>query len=238
MDIWKASARGDHQFLAEYISEQGDINLCTSLNETALIVAACNNRFSIVIFLLENGADPNIQDAESGWSALHHACFRGCLVVASALLDFGVNHDLRDHMGQSAFELCPMSRFGDKSAFLPYLQKAYLSITHAINHLDPEGASCISEKESSIDTETDSHAPAEQINVPSCGGAYTLAPAAFHAQHMLYSCGEGLDLQLVPNNSLNPKIPIAPCIYNRVTCAMWRGCAPRAWSVAKQTMSF
>jgi len=42
-----------------------------------------------VQLLLEAGADPNLPDGESGWTALHRACYFGHLQILSLLLQAG-----------------------------------------------------------------------------------------------------------------------------------------------------
>uniref|UniRef100_A0A3P8VVJ6 Uncharacterized protein n=1 Tax=Cynoglossus semilaevis TaxID=244447 RepID=A0A3P8VVJ6_CYNSE len=59
------------------------------------------SRVKLVQFLLEKGADPNIQDKE-GLTALMHACReRAGPEVVSLLLDGGADINLEDQSGQA-----------------------------------------------------------------------------------------------------------------------------------------
>uniref|UniRef100_A0A8U8BJF9 Uncharacterized protein n=1 Tax=Geospiza parvula TaxID=87175 RepID=A0A8U8BJF9_GEOPR len=78
--------------------------------ETALMVACItthvdqqsSHKAKMVKYLLDNRADPNIQD-KSGKTALMHACIRGAGGdVVSLLLDSGADPSLEDHSGASA----------------------------------------------------------------------------------------------------------------------------------------
>jgi ankyrin repeat protein len=57
---------------------------------TCLQWAALNNRVSIVVYLLDQGVDPNLQDTVSEQTALHWAAVRGSLECMSALLSSDV----------------------------------------------------------------------------------------------------------------------------------------------------
>lgn len=53
---------------------------------SALHLAVWRNHLELVELLLQAGADPNVPDAESGWTALHRAFHFGHLRIAAALL--------------------------------------------------------------------------------------------------------------------------------------------------------
>ncbi|KAK2539323.1 Ankrd34c [Columba livia] len=86
------------------------INESNEKGETALMVACITkhvdqqsiNKAKMVKYLLDNRADPNIQD-KSGKTALMHACIRGAGGdVVSLLLENGADPSLEDHSGASA----------------------------------------------------------------------------------------------------------------------------------------
>lgn len=107
LDIWDAAATGDLNYLRQLLSEYpGDVNLTDSQYRTPLMRAASNNHSEVVAFLLSKGADASIADRESGWTALHHALDRGCLVAASLLL--AISNELiyrTDNVGMTAADL-------------------------------------------------------------------------------------------------------------------------------------
>ena len=80
MNLWDAASTGDVDALHELLSPtggcEGEIDLTDWLARTPLILAAANNRPEAVAVLLDKGAEPSVQDRESGWAALHHACDR------------------------------------------------------------------------------------------------------------------------------------------------------------------
>ena len=62
---------------------------------TALHEVAHEGHSAIAMYLLVNGADPNIADTQ-GQIPLHIACYRGHLGVVEHLLEFNSNVNLRD----------------------------------------------------------------------------------------------------------------------------------------------
>lgn len=63
------------------------------------------NHAALVEALLEAGADPDAQDAESGWSALHRALHWGQLRIAAALLAANASPGLHDWRGRTPLDL-------------------------------------------------------------------------------------------------------------------------------------
>ena len=81
---------------------------------TALMRAAADGNVAAISLLLDTGADVNLQDEESGYTALHWALFRCHLVAAAALIHRGAGmHAPLDHEGLSPMELM-LRRFGQQ----------------------------------------------------------------------------------------------------------------------------
>ena len=81
---------------------------------TALMRAAADGNAAAISLLLDTGADVNLQDEESGYTALHWALFRCHLVAAAALIHRGARmHAPLDHEGLSPVELM-LKRFGQQ----------------------------------------------------------------------------------------------------------------------------
>ena len=81
---------------------------------TALMRAAADGNVAAISLLLDTGADVNLQDEESGYTALHWALFRCHLVAAAALIHRGAGmHAPLDHEGLSPVELM-LKRFGQQ----------------------------------------------------------------------------------------------------------------------------
>ena len=63
-NLWDACRNGDFEYLKEYISGLGNINLQnkSNYNRTPLIYACMGGNWDLVDFLISNGADSDIQD--------------------------------------------------------------------------------------------------------------------------------------------------------------------------------
>lgn len=70
-----------------------------------LLPQVWRNHTGLVEALLEAGADPDAQDAESGWSALHRALHLGQLRSAAALLASNASLGLSDWRGRTPLDL-------------------------------------------------------------------------------------------------------------------------------------
>jgi ankyrin repeat protein len=57
-----------------------------------------------VRFLLEHGADPNVQDKD-GWTPLHRAVIKCHVDVARVLLDYGADPTIRDNEGRTPLDV-------------------------------------------------------------------------------------------------------------------------------------
>lgn len=75
---------------------------------TALIWASCKGHAEVVKFLLDNGANPDVQGFD-GWSALLWASHNGYAQVAAMLLDRGAGTDIQGESGGTA-----LTRASDK----------------------------------------------------------------------------------------------------------------------------
>ena len=76
--------------------------------------AAAEGRDIEVSQLLAAGANPNAQD-DNGWTPLHFAAQSVSVGVTKALLDAGVNTELRDARGSSPLWRAVMESKGDGS---------------------------------------------------------------------------------------------------------------------------
>ncbi|MCJ1297150.1 hypothetical protein MMC34_008719, partial [Xylographa carneopallida] len=116
--IWHACQTGDVTFVRLYLSSlpsrpstalahTSELNGLNSLYETPLHVAASYNQLHALQLLLSAQPPPlvSLQDRESGWTALHRACYRGHLACAAALVHAGVDVTVVDYEGRTAFDL-------------------------------------------------------------------------------------------------------------------------------------
>lgn len=76
-----------------------------ALGNNALHIAAWRNNFAIVKALIEAGADVNVPDEESGWTALHKALYFGNIRIASLILSVRGDLEARDALGRTPLDL-------------------------------------------------------------------------------------------------------------------------------------
>jgi ankyrin repeat protein len=67
-----------------------------------LINACRQNYLGRIRFLLDNGADPNLQEPRYGWNALMWALYHGRTDVVRLLLDHGADPNLQTKHGRTA----------------------------------------------------------------------------------------------------------------------------------------
>ncbi|WIA38637.1 hypothetical protein OEZ86_001947 [Tetradesmus obliquus] len=82
-----------------------DVNRQTAFDAYPLHLAVWRNSVAAVHQLLDAGADANLQDGESGWSAVHKALHQGSLGVAALLLAHGGSMDVTDSKGRLPLDL-------------------------------------------------------------------------------------------------------------------------------------
>ncbi len=96
MLIRGAEGEGDIKLVQEALKEKADVNYKNIYGFTALMIAADNGHESIVKLLLENGADPDLQNDEDDTAlilAASHRCRHDNIV--ELLLDGGANPDIK-----------------------------------------------------------------------------------------------------------------------------------------------
>ncbi|MGV8081931.1 MAG: ankyrin repeat domain-containing protein [Syntrophales bacterium] len=75
---------------------------------TPLLIAATRGNTSMVRFLLEHGANPNIRNVD-GMTALHNAVFEKHIEIVKLLLEYGADTTIKDRLGNTAFDLADLS---------------------------------------------------------------------------------------------------------------------------------
>ena len=93
--VYTAAVSGNYKDLMRLIKEGESINARADNNNTPLI-AACENRRSIICkVLIENGAEVHVTN-KLGKTALHKAVYNGLLPIVKMLLDKGVDLNIQD----------------------------------------------------------------------------------------------------------------------------------------------
>ncbi|SEP23172.1 Ankyrin repeat-containing protein [Flavobacterium sp. CF108] len=77
-----------------------DINTTDNFNRTAIINAALYNQTAIIKWLLEQGADINLQD-KNGYTALHFSAQEGNIDSTMLLLENKANPNIKDIHGNT-----------------------------------------------------------------------------------------------------------------------------------------
>ena len=109
------------EVVKKYLSEKG-IDRKDKEQRTALINSAFYNNVNLLEWLLDNGADINMQDA-IGFSALHFACQEGHLESVIILLKRKSNINLVDKYGNTAVWVTVMNWKGGRN--LSVLKELY-----------------------------------------------------------------------------------------------------------------
>lgn len=98
----------DYETLGQLIREGLDLNQLDLDGRTPLMHAVLGGHpdGTMVEFLLEHGADPNIHDRLLGWTALHYAVRDQKAALVAILLMGGANADEEDVFGDTPLWRC------------------------------------------------------------------------------------------------------------------------------------
>lgn len=105
--MYAAAEREPQTEMVELLVKRGaDVNAIDKYGWTALMRASLRGHYGIVRFLLDNGADPNIENKRSAFPcALLVAVFHRRVKVVALLLDRGANIYCRDYHKRTALDL-------------------------------------------------------------------------------------------------------------------------------------
>jgi ankyrin repeat protein len=135
-----AARDGDLESARLLVAAGANINDCSPVGNTALMLAARNDRTPLALFLLDQGADPNI--AEAGHTGLHLAVARKNHELLQALLAHGASPNVRltrgdpDPDGNRSFNQLPEYLLGAT----PYLLATALDEIDVMKLLVKAGA--------------------------------------------------------------------------------------------------
>ncbi len=115
-----AAARDHREIVALLVENGANVNVRTDAGQTPLLLASTSASYDTVTWLLAHGADPTISSyALPTQNALHDAAAAGNADAVRALLDFGVDPNVRDANGSTPLLLT--SWFGRRDAELALL---------------------------------------------------------------------------------------------------------------------
>jgi len=111
----------------------GDINTVDSQSESALFNAVALRDFELILFLLEAGINPNIQNIK-GETVLEFLLYDGLeyINILKLLLDYKIDPKLKNKKGQSSFEIL-------SNIILHNSKKVLMNDKTLVKLIDPEG---------------------------------------------------------------------------------------------------
>ncbi|KRE90846.1 hypothetical protein ASG87_01535 [Frateuria sp. Soil773] len=119
--LFQAAARGDVLQMRSALVAGAKLDAPRAgIGDTALNLAAAMGQEQSVVFLLEAGADPDMQNS-SGRTALHEAAFLKTPAIWNRLIDAGASTDIVSVNGQTPISLRDTLAFG--AAMVEYSQE-------------------------------------------------------------------------------------------------------------------
>ena len=104
LEIFKSIRSGNIETIKDFIALHSDkINLQSDTGNSLLATACRYSQREIAKFLLESGADPNMQNI-GGLSPLHWACCKRDVLFVPLLTGYGCNPALKNISGCTALE--------------------------------------------------------------------------------------------------------------------------------------
>ncbi len=103
-DFFNAASNGDVNGLARMLKEGININVANDQRETALHMASARGRYSTVIFLIKNGANPFARTVKK-WLAIHHATRFRHANIANYLMKRGLSPRFKTSDGYSSIDM-------------------------------------------------------------------------------------------------------------------------------------
>jgi len=103
--LHEAAEVGDIDVMRLLLSvANSDVDVRDDMEATPLVVAAAASQRDAAKVLITHGADPNAQNAK-GDTALHWACYRGCLETVKKLLQAGAAVNARGDVGNTPLHM-------------------------------------------------------------------------------------------------------------------------------------
>ena len=103
MTLKEAASRGDLEFVRKNVEAQVDINQRDWNGYTPLMIATYYNFHEIVVYLLENGADIDLQGKDGRTALILATCNMNTKMIKT-LLKYNPNAGITDSGGYTAFD--------------------------------------------------------------------------------------------------------------------------------------
>eukprot|EP00210_Caulerpa_lentillifera_P009126 g8700.t1 len=96
---------GSIALLEKCLNNGAHVDVQNHYGKSALYIAADENLSEAVNMLLDRGADPNLQEKELKWTALHKAAFHGNIAIVASLIKAKANVDLLTSDGDTPLHI-------------------------------------------------------------------------------------------------------------------------------------
>jgi len=128
----KAAAHGQLESLQWLVDKGADWHKGTAGNENPITLAAANNHFDIVFYLIEEGEDVNYQETNYGFTALLSAAKHGNVAAAKKLIALGADTKVMNKKKQGAIHLAARHC---KAAMVDFLYQKGLTAVRPLHTL-------------------------------------------------------------------------------------------------------
>ncbi|XP_062586465.1 ankyrin repeat domain-containing protein 49-like isoform X1 [Saccostrea cucullata] len=143
MSVANAAANGDLTLLKQTLRQGANVNERSKDGMSPLALAAFWGYADVVECLLNHGADVNICNKGTQWTALHCAAFQGHGKVIMKLMEHNPNTELKDNQGRTAVDFASamdaiwpfFAAAGCKRT--PKSELIRMDIVKRVTHVDP-----------------------------------------------------------------------------------------------------
>ena len=104
-EFMKAVESGDNQSVTELLAKHPHFAQARGFWKIPLNTAIIENHLEVALILLDSGANPNMQDVLSGYTALHHAVRSSHVELVDVLLAHGADPRIQSYLKMTPFGL-------------------------------------------------------------------------------------------------------------------------------------
>jgi ankyrin repeat protein len=125
--FFDAAAIGNMESLQKHLVEGVDINSRNKQKRTAILIAAMNRQYEVVKFLVDAGADIDLQD-QTCLNPFLHGCIQGDLKLVKLMTSAGANIELLTRFG--GVGITPASEKGHVEVVRELLTMTDINVNH------------------------------------------------------------------------------------------------------------
>lgn len=123
----EAASKGDVAALQNYAAQGVDLNARNKQKRTAILLAAMNDHYDAVAYLIEAGADIDLQD-ETCFNPFLYGCINGKLELVQMMVKAGTNVELLTRFG--GVGITPASEKGHVEIVRELLTTTDINVNH------------------------------------------------------------------------------------------------------------